>query len=135
MFKSLFQGNYISGGTFNVHVSTSASTSTMVNESPQRKKFRRLRVLDSQESSQELSWFCTYNFTLFFADRKCLFTFFHSLIKSTFLLSKGLLCLYDKQNNTWLLFDLEFLFSCSTRVRREIPCQRVPMYYSLFIAL
>ena len=49
MFKSLFQGNYISGGTFNVHVSTSASTSTMVNESPQRKKFRRLRVLDSQE--------------------------------------------------------------------------------------
>ena len=68
MFKSLFQGNYISGGKFNVHVSTSASTSTMVNESPQRKKFRRLRVLDSQESSQELSWFCTYNFTLFFAD-------------------------------------------------------------------
>ena len=54
MFKSLFQGNYISGGTFNVHVSTSASTSTTVNESPQRKKFRRLRVLDSQESSQEL---------------------------------------------------------------------------------
>ena len=68
MFKSLFQGYYISGGKFNVHVSTSASTSTMVSESPQRKKFRRLRVLDSQESSQELSWFCTYNFTLFFAD-------------------------------------------------------------------
>lgn len=54
MFKSLYQGNYISGGTFNVHVLTSASTGTMVNESPQRKKFRRLRVLDSQESSQEL---------------------------------------------------------------------------------
>ena len=48
-------------------------------------------------------------------DRKCVFTFFHSLIKSTFLLSKELLCLYDKQNNTWLLVDLEFLFSCSTR--------------------
>ena len=29
--------------------------------------------------------------------------------------SKGLLCLYDKQNNTWLLVDMEFLFSCSTR--------------------
>ena len=24
-------------------------------------------------------------------------------MKSAFLLSKGLLCLYDKQNNTWLL--------------------------------
>ena len=28
---------------------------------------------------------------------------------------KGLLRLYDKQNNTWLLVDMEFLFSCSTR--------------------
>ena len=28
---------------------------------------------------------------------------------------RGLLCLYDKQNNTWLLVDMEFLFSCSTR--------------------
>ena len=36
-------------------------------------------------------------------------------MKSTFLVSKGLLCLYDKQNNTWLLVDMEFLFSCSTR--------------------
>ena len=24
-------------------------------------------------------------------------------------------CLYSKQNNTWLLGDMEFLFSCSTR--------------------
>ena len=30
-----------------------------------------------------------------------------------FLPRKGLLCLYDKQNNTWLLVDMEFLFSCS----------------------
>ena len=36
-------------------------------------------------------------------------------MKSAFLLSRGLLCLYDKQNNTWLLVDMEFLFSCSTR--------------------
>ena len=36
-------------------------------------------------------------------------------MKSAFLLSKGLLCLYDKQNNTWLLVDMEFLFECSTR--------------------
>ena len=36
-------------------------------------------------------------------------------MKSAFLLSKGLLSLYDKQNNTWLLVDMEFLFSCSTR--------------------
>ena len=36
-------------------------------------------------------------------------------MKPAFLLSKGLLCLCDKQNNTWLLVDMEFLFSCSTR--------------------
>ena len=36
-------------------------------------------------------------------------------MKSAFLPSKGLLCLYDKQNNTWLLVDMEFLFECSTR--------------------
>ena len=36
-------------------------------------------------------------------------------MKSAFLPSKGLLCLCDKQNNTWLLVDMEFLFSCSTR--------------------
>ena len=36
-------------------------------------------------------------------------------MKSAFLPSKGLLCLYDKQNNTWLFVDMEFLFSCSTQ--------------------
>ena len=36
-------------------------------------------------------------------------------MKPAFLLSKGLLCLCDKQNNTWLLVDMEFLFSFSTR--------------------
>ena len=36
-------------------------------------------------------------------------------MKSAFLLSEGLLCLYDKQNNTWLLVGMKFLFSCSTR--------------------
>ena len=35
-------------------------------------------------------------------------------MKSAFLLSKGLLCSYDKQNNTWLPIDVEFLFTCST---------------------
>ena len=45
----------------------------------------------------------------------CRFTFIHLLMKSAFLPSKGLLWLYDKQNNTWLLVDIEFLSSCSTR--------------------
>ena len=36
-------------------------------------------------------------------------------MKSAFLPSKGLLCFYDKQNNTWLLVDIEFLFTRSTR--------------------
>ena len=44
-----------------------------------------------------------------------IYLFIHLLMKSAFLLSKGLLCLYDKQNNTQLLVDMEFLFSCSTR--------------------
>ena len=49
----------------------------------------------------------------FFGD--CRSFYFHSLIESTFLDSKGLLCLYDKQNNTRLLVDMKFLFSWSTR--------------------
>ena len=35
-------------------------------------------------------------------------------MKSTFVVSKGLLCLYDKQDNTWLLVDMKFLLSFST---------------------
>ena len=50
---------------------------------------------------------------LLFGD--CRLIYFYSLMKSVLLVSKGLLCLYDKQNNTWLLVDMEFLFSCSTR--------------------
>ena len=40
---------------------------------------------------------------------------FSFIMQSTFLVSKGILCLYDKENNTWLLLNTEFLFSCSTR--------------------
>ena len=36
-------------------------------------------------------------------------------MKTAFLITKGLLCLYDKLNHTWLLLDMVFLFSCSTR--------------------
>ena len=46
-------------------------------------------------------------------------------MKSAFLLSKGLLCLYDKQNNTWLLVDMEFLFSCSTQHPTRTLCSLV----------
>ena len=52
-----------------------------------------------------------------------------------------LYCLYNKHNITWLLGDMEFLFSCSIRyltrsrialnTRREIPYLRAPMYYCL----
>ena len=37
------------------------------------------------------------------------------------------------ENNTWLLVDMEFLSSCSTR--REIPYLRALMYYSLFLTV
>ena len=81
--------------------------------------------------------------------------------KTTFLPRKGLLCLHDKQNNRWSLADMELLFSCLSRyqeiitvyilfldillvrcshwrdnklnIRREIPNQSAPKYYSLFI--
>ena len=45
----------------------------------------------------------------------CRSFYFHSLIKATFLVSETLLCLYDKQNDTWLLVDMKFFFPCSTR--------------------
>ena len=37
-------------------------------------------------------------------------------MKLALLVGKGLLCLYDKQNTTWLLVDTEFLFSAAPRV-------------------
>ena len=40
---------------------------------------------------------------------------FYSPIELTFLVSKGLLCLYDKQSNTWLLADMKFLLLFSTQ--------------------
>ena len=81
--------------------------------------------------------------------------------KSTFLPSKGLLCLHGKQNNRWSLADMKLLFSCLSRyqeiitvyillldtlfvrcsrsrdnklnIRREILYQSASKYYSLFI--
>ena len=41
---------------------------------------------------------------------------FSFLKKINFPVSKGLLCLYNKQNNTWLPVDMEFLFLCSINV-------------------
>ena len=52
--------------------------------------------------------------TLQFVFGDCRSFYFHSLIESTFLVSKGLLCLFEK-NNTWWPVDMKFLFSCSTR--------------------
>ena len=72
---------------------------------------------------------------------------FSIIVKYTFLVSKGLLCLYDKQNNIWLLVDMKFLFSRSTRhftrslrllVSYRVKCSKrnsissAPIYYSLF---
>ena len=55
------------------------------------------------------------------------FTYFHSLMKSAFLPSKGLLCLYDKQNKTWLLVDMEFLFSNrNSTSTRYLLCSQPP---------
>ena len=87
--------------------------------------------------------------TLFiFGDFRCFY--FHSLIKLTFLVSKGLLCLYDKQNNTWLLVNWYEMLSSHLQLDislvhcthswaiklntwREIPYLCVSMYYSLYL--
>ena len=54
-------------------------------------------------------------------------------MKSAFLLSKGLLCLYDKQNNTWLLVDMEFLFSCSNRhLTRELSSETLEEKFHIY---
>ena len=46
----------------------------------------------------------------------CRSFYFHSLkVESTFLVSRRLLCLYDKKNNIYLLVDMKFLFSYSTQ--------------------
>ena len=66
--------------------------------------------------------------------------YFHSSIKLTFLVSKGILCLYDKRNNTWLLVELSFLefnsashlWAIELNTLRKIPYPHSPMY-SLFI--
>ena len=97
-----------------------------------------------------------YNF--FLRNLKPIISFFK---KSTFLPSKGLLHLHDKQNNRWSLADMELLFSCLSRyqeiitvyillldtllvrcsrsrdnklnIQREILYQSAPKYYCLFI--
>ena len=38
----------------------------------------------------------------------------HYCLKTPYFVSRGLLCLYNKLNNIWLLVDMNFLFSCST---------------------
>ena len=43
----------------------------------------------------------------------CRFIYLHSLMRSDFLLRKGLLCSYD--DYVHMVVDMEFLFSCSTR--------------------
>ena len=80
----------------------------------------------------------------------CRSFYFHSLkVESNFLVSKRLLCLYDKKKNkTYLLVDMKFLFSYSTqhltrslcslvsyRVKHSkgSPYLRAPMYYCLYI--
>ena len=53
------------------------------------------------------------------------FFYFHSLTKIIFLVKKELVCQYDKQNNTWLLADMKFLFSCAARHLTRSLCSLV----------
>ena len=52
-------------------------------------------------------------------------------MKSAFLPSKGLLCLYDKQNKTWLLVNMEFLFNS----KRNSISTRAHLLFSIYHAL
>ena len=46
-------------------------------------------------------------------------------MKLAFLVGKGLLCLCDKQNNTWLLVNMEFLLEFSTQHLTHSLCSLV----------
>ena len=46
---------------------------------------------------------------------------------------RGLLCLYDKQNNTWLLVDMEFFFLCSTwHLTRELSSETLEEKFHIY---
>ena len=53
--SSLFQGNSITGGTFNIHISnaSSSASNTMISTSPKAKKLRRLLPLESDGSRDD----------------------------------------------------------------------------------
>ena len=58
--------------------------------------------------------------------------YYSLLIYGIQLLSKRPLCLDDKQNDTWLLVDMKFLFSCSTRLLiRELSHPCIILYLSM----
>ena len=59
------------------------------------------------------SWLRQHTLRFLFGDSRSFYC--HLLMKSTFLVSEGLLSLYDKQNNTWLLVDMKFFFSFLNR--------------------
>ena len=76
--------------------------------------------------------------------------YFHWLVKSSFLVSRGLLCIYNKQNNTRCLLIWNFSSRVSLNIslvrcahswaielntQKEIPYLRAPMYYSLYFLL
>ena len=53
---------------------------------------------------------------------------------------KRLVCLYNKQSNTWLLVDMEYLFSCSIQISRVSAVEHskrnskyliAPMYFPI----
>ena len=50
---SLFYGNYITGGTFNIQVSSNKLNKMIAAESPKRKKFKRIQAIESSDSSQD----------------------------------------------------------------------------------
>ena len=59
---------------------------------------------------------------------------FYSLVKSTFLFSKGLLYLCDKQYNSGFLVNVELPFSCSTRhLTRELSSGTLEGKFHIYV--
>ena len=50
---------------------------------------------------------------------------YSGIVDPSIFIRTTLLCLYNKQNNTWLLVDMKFLFSCSTRHLTRSLCSLV----------
>ena len=65
------------------------------------------------------------NERLFSLSANAFYDIYSGIVDPSIFIRTTLLCLYNEQNNTWLLVDMKFLFSCSTRHLTRSLCSLV----------